>query len=217
MSTKTQISYVRVGFVMIVSLIIASAWLVFPYMIQGRQLLSDVGDTARMTKGGRVSMYLTRYLVDHPKLELTATFATDEFFQYVDRAQVIGDLRPDRNFIFYVSENIHEGELAVDLPRVELHLNDNTFSGPIVSIFERLPRLQLLNLYHNELTSLPADIGLATNLETLSIGNNRFAGTIPTELGLLVNLKGLFLNDNKMRSTIPSQLGSLTNLQDGLG
>ncbi len=143
MSTKTQINYGRVGFVMIVSLIIASAWLVFPYMIQGRQLLSDVGDTARMTKGGRVSMYLTRYLVDHPQLELTATFATDEFFQYVDRARVIGDLRPDRNFIFYVSENIHEGELAFDLPRVELHLNDKVYHpnrsiGPNVAEHHRV-------------------------------------------------------------------------------
>jgi cytochrome c biogenesis protein CcdA len=123
----TRISYPRVGIVMLVSLIIASAWLVFPYLIQGRQLLSDVGDSARMTKGGRVSMYLTRYLVDHPELELTATFATDEFFQYVDRASSIGDLRPDRNFIFFVSENIHEGKLAFELPDVELRLGDNVY------------------------------------------------------------------------------------------
>ena len=122
-----RINYLRVGIVMLVSLIIASAWLVFPYLIQGRQLLSDVGDSARMTKGGRVSMYLTRYLVDHPELELTATFATDEFFQYVDRASSIGDLRPDRNFIFFVSENIHEGKLAFELPDVELRLGDNVY------------------------------------------------------------------------------------------
>ncbi len=127
MSTSSRINYLRVGIVMLVSLVIASAWLVFPYMIQGRQMLSDVGDSARMTKGGRVSMYLTRYLVDHSELELTATFATAEFFQYVDRAATIGKLRPDRNFIFFVSENIHEGELAFDLPEVELHLGDNVY------------------------------------------------------------------------------------------
>lgn len=127
MTATTRINYPRVGIVMLISLIIASAWLVFPYLIQGRQLLSDVGDTARMTKGGRVSMYLTRYLVDHQNLELTATFATDEFFQYVDRTSTIGDLRPDRNFIFFVSENIHEGELAYELPEVELRLGDNVY------------------------------------------------------------------------------------------
>ncbi len=128
---------------MLVSLAIASAWLVFPYLIQGRQLLSDVGDSARMTKGGRVSMYLTRYLVDHPDLELTATFATSEFFQYVDKTSSISTLRPDRNFIFFVSENIHAGELAFDLPAVELHLGDNVYMpetsvGPNVAEHHRV-------------------------------------------------------------------------------
>jgi cytochrome c biogenesis protein CcdA len=143
MATVTRVNYPRVGLVMITSLIIASAWLVFPYLIQGRQLLADVGDTARMTKGGQVSMYLTRYLVDHPELELTATFATVEFFQYVDRASTISDLRPDRNFVFFVSENIHEGQLTFDLPEVELHLGDNVYLpdrsiGPNVAEHHRI-------------------------------------------------------------------------------
>lgn len=112
---------------MLVSLLIASAWLVFPYFIQGKQILRGVGSEARMTKAGHVSMYLTRHLVDHPKLELTATFATSEFFQYVDRASSIGNLRPDRNFIFFVSENIHEGQLAFDLPEVTLHVGDKVY------------------------------------------------------------------------------------------
>ena len=142
-SATTRVNYPRVGLVMIISLIIASAWLVFPYLIQGRQLLADVGDTARMTKGGQVSMYLTRYLVDHPELELTATFATDEFFQYVDRASTINDLRPDRNLIFFVSENIHEGQLTYDLPVIELHLGDNVYLpersiGPNVAEHHRI-------------------------------------------------------------------------------
>ena len=46
MSTATRVNYSRVGVVMLVSLAIASAWLVFPYLIQGRQLLTDVGDSA---------------------------------------------------------------------------------------------------------------------------------------------------------------------------
>ena len=109
------------------SLLISSAWLIFPYLVQGKKLMTDVGDGARMTKAGHVSMYLTRYLVDNPDLELTATFATDEFFQYVDQASTIGNLRPDRNFIFFVSENIHEGDLSFDLPEVRLHVGDQIY------------------------------------------------------------------------------------------
>lgn len=143
MSTAIRLPYLRLGFVFIASLVIASAWLVFPYLIQGKQLLSDVGNNARLTKAGNVSMYLTRSLVDHPDLELTATFATDEFFQYVDRAATIGDLRPDRNFIFFVSENIHEGQLDLELPEVRLHLGDNIYEpaqsiGPSVAEHHRI-------------------------------------------------------------------------------
>jgi len=127
MNTSVQNNYWRLGFAFAVSLIIASAWLVFPYLIQGKQLLGNVGDTARLTKAGNVSMYLTRYLVDQPNLELTATFATDEFFQYVDQATTIGNLRPDRNLIFFVSENIHEGQLDYELPSIELHVGERVF------------------------------------------------------------------------------------------
>ncbi|MGI9270520.1 MAG: cytochrome c biogenesis CcdA family protein [Woeseiaceae bacterium] len=146
MNTATKVNYSRVGIVMLVSLLIASAWLVFPYLIQGRQMMSDVGDSARMTKGGRVSMYLTRFLVDHPDLELSATFATDEFFQYVDRTSAISNLRPDRNFIFFVSENIHEGQLAFDLPEVELRLGDNVYK-PEHSIGPNLAEHHRITVY----------------------------------------------------------------------
>ena len=123
--------YFRLGMVALVSLAIASSWLVFPYFIHGKDLLKDAGAQARMTKGGRVSLYLTRYLVEHPQLELTATFATDEFFQYVDRATTIGTLRPDRNFIFFVSENIHEGQLSFELPEISLRLGDEAYAPQV--------------------------------------------------------------------------------------
>jgi cytochrome c-type biogenesis protein len=143
MSSVMRLSYIRLGFVFIVSLVIASTWLVFPYLIQGKKLLSNVGDNARLTKAGNVSLYLTRSLVDHPDLELTATFATDEFFQYVDRAATIGDLRPDQNFIFFVSENIHEGQLDLELPEVRLHIGDDIYEpsqsiGPSVAEHHRI-------------------------------------------------------------------------------
>ncbi len=91
-------------------------------------------------------MYLTRYLVDHPDLELTATFATSEFFQYVDKTSSISTLRPDRNFIFFVSENIHEGQLAFDLPEVELHLGDNVYT-PATSVGPNLAEHHRVTVY----------------------------------------------------------------------
>lgn len=146
MESVSRISYTRVSVILLVSLLIASAWLVFPYFIQGQHLLSGVGSDVRMTKAGRVSMYLTRYLVDNPRLELTATFATGEFFQYVDQASTVGNLRPDRNFIFFVSENIHEGQLEFELPEVTLHIGDNVYQ-PNVSLGPNLAEHHRISVY----------------------------------------------------------------------
>jgi cytochrome c-type biogenesis protein len=114
----------KLGFLALAGVAIASSWLVFPYFVQGRQLLRDVGDDSRMIKADNVAQYLTRELIHTADLEITATFATDEYFQYVDRASVIGNLRPDRNLVFFVSETIHRGELPSTLARATLHVGD---------------------------------------------------------------------------------------------
>ena len=56
----SPLKYTRIGLVMLVGMAISLAWLVFPYFIQGRDMLSGVGDHARLTKAGSVSLYLTR-------------------------------------------------------------------------------------------------------------------------------------------------------------
>jgi cytochrome c-type biogenesis protein len=108
-------------------LVIASSWLVLPYFVQGKQLLRNVGDDSRMIKAGSVSSYLTRRLIYTPDLEITATLASDEYFQYVDRAAIVGNLRPDRNLIFFVAETIHRGDLPATVPRATLRVGDDEY------------------------------------------------------------------------------------------
>ncbi len=146
MNVATRYYSARLSFVLLASVVIASAWLVFPYFIQGKQLLRDVGDGTRLTKAGHVSLYLTRDLVNTRDLELTATFATSEFFQYVDRPSTIGDLRPDRNYVFFVSENIHEGALTFDLPDVQLHVDDTVYF-PDVSVGPNIAEHHRVTVY----------------------------------------------------------------------
>jgi hypothetical protein len=120
-------SPLKLGLVAFAALAIASSWLIFPYFVQGQQLLRNVGDDSRLIKAGSVSRYLTRELIHTPDLEIIATFASDEYFQYVDRAAVVGNLRPDRNMVFFVSETIHRGDLPSDPPRVTLRVGDREF------------------------------------------------------------------------------------------
>lgn len=121
-------NFLRVLVAALAALVIASSWLVFPYFVHGKKLLIDVGDTSRVIKGGSVSRYYTRQLIFHPKLELSATFATSEFFQYVDNGNIVGTLRPDKYFIFFVSENIHTGDLQDVLPQVTLNVDGVEYS-----------------------------------------------------------------------------------------
>jgi cytochrome c-type biogenesis protein len=146
MTAIARTNYAKLSIVALISLTIASVWLVFPYFVPGKDLMRGVGSKARLIKGGNVSLYQTRYLVEHVDLELMATFATDEFFQYVDRSAVVGNLRPDRNFIFFVSENIHEGQLSFELPEVSLHMGDLVYA-PAVSSGPNLAEHHRISVY----------------------------------------------------------------------
>ena len=127
MNAITRINPLKLGALLFIGLIIASSWLVMPYFVQGQQMLRNVGDDSRMIKAGNVAQYLTRRLIYTPQLEITATLASDEYFQYVDRATVVGNLRPDRNLIFFVAETIHRGELPRTVPTVTLHVGEETY------------------------------------------------------------------------------------------
>ncbi len=127
MSTVKRTNPIKLGLLVLIGLAIASSWLVFPYLVQGRQLLRNVGDNSRMIKAGSVSRYLTRELIRNADLEITATLASNEYFQYVDRAAIVGNLRPDRNVVFFVSETVHRGDLPSEPPRATLHVGNREF------------------------------------------------------------------------------------------
>jgi len=127
MSTTTRTNPIKLALLVLIGLVIASSWLVFPYLVQGQQLMRGVGDNSRVIKAGSVSRYLTRELIRTPALEITATLASDEYFQYVDRAAIVGNLRPDRNVVFFVTETVHRGTLPSEPPRATLHVGDREF------------------------------------------------------------------------------------------
>ena len=76
---------------------------------------------------------------------------------------------------------------------------------------DELTNLQRLYLGHNQLTSLPAEIGNLKNLQKLHLWNNQLT-SIPAEIGHLTNLRYLSLEFNQLTS-IPAEIGNLINLQ----
>jgi internalin A len=70
----------------------------------------------------------------------------------------------------------------------------------------------LLDLSHQELTVLPAEIGALESLRELYLEENRIE-TLPPEIGRLVNLRKLNLENNHLTS-LPPEMSALTNLTE---
>lgn len=65
---------------------------------------------------------------------------------------------------------------------------------------------------NNLVGTLPEELALLTELQTLQLENGFFSGTIPSRLGLLTDLQVLGLRNLGLEGSIPSELGRLTNL-----
>ena len=60
---------------------------------------------------------------------------------------------------------------------------------------------------------LPAEIGVFSELEILSLYDNKISGEIPAEISNLKKLREILLNNNDISGNIPSQIGVLNNLR----
>ena len=64
-----------------------------------------------------------------------------------------------------------------------------------------------LDLYGNQLTSVPAEIGQLTSLEELYLGGNQLT-SVPAEIGQLTSLEKLRFDANQLTS-LPAEIGQL--------
>ncbi|MBD2603251.1 leucine-rich repeat domain-containing protein [Scytonema hofmannii FACHB-248] len=74
-----------------------------------------------------------------------------------------------------------------------------------------LNHLEVLQVIDNNLTSLPQEFGQLTNLQSLDLSSNQLS-SLPQEFGQLTNLQSLDLSFNQL-SSLPQEFGQLTNLQ----
>ena len=101
---------------------------------------------------------------------------------------------------------------------VQLNLSDNLLAGSIPAELGLLSNLSVLDLGFNQLAGrIPPELGNLRNLTSLSlVGNSQLSGPIPPELGDLARLQGLYLSTydrgSSLSGPIPPQLGNLTGL-----
>jgi len=79
-------------------------------------------------------------------------------------------------------------------------------------LFERAPEIYSLHLDHNQMPSIPSDVGLFCNLINLDVSNNRLK-SIANELCMLPQLRTLVARNNFLTSgSIPKDFGMMPSL-----
>jgi hypothetical protein len=101
------------------------------------------------------------------------------------------------------------GESVTKINWTELRL-----VGNILPEIGLLTELTSLSLSRNSISgSIPSDIGNLQKLITLELMNNQFSGAIPKDIGRLKRLKSLVLSNNYLSGSIPDSLALCTELK----
>ena len=114
----------------VAAMLIASAWLVFPYFIKDHNLIADVGGTVKQEKLSSaitIGKFLNRTTFGRGEAQVDFLFATPEFFAVTDRAQAVAEYRPDLNLVFLVTETTHTEDLPHTLPEAVLSVDGREY------------------------------------------------------------------------------------------
>jgi cytochrome c biogenesis protein CcdA len=116
---------------LVIALIVCSAWLVFPYLVQGKKLLFQVGGDVRQERrvqAASIGRHLTRIAEGPGEAEVEVLYATPTYFELTDRAGVVGKYQPNRYLVFVVTETTHAERLPGTLPSAKLVVNGGEYS-----------------------------------------------------------------------------------------
>ena len=115
----------------ILSLLIASTWLVFPYVIRDLNLIENVGadvKAEKLSKAISIGKFLNRTTFGVGEAQVDVLYATSKFFEITDRAQVVAQYRPDLYHVFLVTETTHIEDLPAALPAAVLMVDGHAYT-----------------------------------------------------------------------------------------
>ena len=145
---------------------LTSSWLIFPYLFQGKQVLSQTGQAIKLEQLERsqtVSQWLSRRYITPERDEITGTFAAREYFKHSAQLQSMALMEADKYHVFFIAESIHTGKLPRRMPEVTLLRPDNTnipaitVEGPIEADHHRSLTVKFPKQLADGSPSLPAN------------------------------------------------------------
>lgn len=108
---------------LVMTLVLASAWLIFPYLFEGQAVLEDVSEQVvadRNAQHRTLGQVLSRYAAGPGEAETDVLFATDVYFARTSTPRAAEWYGPDTHLVFILNEGLHTGELPASLPRAML-------------------------------------------------------------------------------------------------
>lgn len=115
---------VLLGFLAMVA--IAGSWLVFPYFLDGRDLLSETGTRVKTLELGRANTLarsLTRVADGQGEAEIDVLWAVPAYLEAAASGDSLESLEPGRYHIFLVNESTHTETLPAALPQAVLRVD----------------------------------------------------------------------------------------------
>jgi hypothetical protein len=133
-----------------------------------------------------------------------------------DPIQLVGISLPNNNLEGRIPDSIGQLKFLRFMELADNYImGGGAFDSPyaISEKLARLPRLERLELQHNELEGrLPVNLGKTKMLTVLRLERNFIDGPIPPTIGQLTRLRFLALSDNAMNGQIPDSIGQCHNL-----
>ena len=115
---------------LLIAVAVCSVWLVFPYLVQGKKLLFQVGTDVRQEQRVQaisIGRHLTRIADGPGEAEVEVLYATPTYFEVSDRAGVVGKYQPNRYLVFVVTETTHTERLPGTAPSAKLFVNGEEY------------------------------------------------------------------------------------------
>jgi cytochrome c-type biogenesis protein len=105
------------------AIVLALTWLAFPYLMNGRRVLGDVGfsiQAERMNRSTATARLLIRSADGPGDADVDALFATTEYLDLMDPQGAARKYQPGRYLVFFVTETTHVDLLPAQPPRATL-------------------------------------------------------------------------------------------------
>lgn len=110
-------------FWLILAVALALAWLAFPYLLNGRRVLGDVGysiQAERMNRSSATARLLVRAAYGPGEADVDVLYATTEYLDLIDPAGAARKYQPGRYLVFLVTETTHVDQLPAQPPHATL-------------------------------------------------------------------------------------------------